>query len=80
MRFTTISDVIDQAVAPALGEYADDYDLEAIAREAFEYTVDTDADGNELLNTAGFEQVVDEAGFWAIAEKHDTTAQNNDES
>lgn len=72
MRYTTISDVIDQAVAPALGEYGDDYDLEAIAREAFEYKVDTDADGNELLNTAGFEQVVDEAGFWVIAEKYDS--------
>lgn len=78
MRYTTITDVIDQAVAPALGEYADDYDLEAIAREAFEYTVDTDADGNELLNTAGFEQVVDEAGFWAIAKKYDTTATSED--
>lgn len=74
MRYTAISDVIDQAVAPALGEYADDYDLDAIAREAFEYKVDTDGDGNELLNTAGFEQIADEASFWAIAEKHDQTA------
>lgn len=77
MRYTTISDVIDQAVAPALGEYGDDYDLEAIAREAFEYKVDTDADGNELLNTAGFEQLVDEAGFWGIAEKYDSTTTAN---
>jgi hypothetical protein len=79
MRYTTITDVIDQAVAPALGEYADDYDLEAIAREAFDYKVDTDADGNELLDTAGFEQVVDKAGFWAIAEKYDTTAAANED-
>lgn len=73
MRFTTITDVIDQAITPALGEYGDDHDLEAIAREAFEYKVDTDEQGNELLNTAGFEQVVDDADFWAIAEKYDTT-------
>lgn len=75
MRYTTLSDAIEQAVIPALGEYGNDYDLEAIAREAFEYKVDTDANGNELLNTAGFEQVVDETGFWAIAEKYDTTTE-----
>lgn len=73
-RFTTLADVIDQAVAPALGEYGNDYDIDAIAREAFAYKVDTDADGNEVLNTAGFEQIVDEAGFWDIAAKYDTTA------
>lgn len=72
-RFTTITDAIEQAITPALGEYGNDYDLEAIAREMFAYKVDTDADGNELLKTAGFEQTVDDAGFWAIAEKHDTT-------
>lgn len=79
MRFTTITDVIDQAVTPALGEYGDDYDLEAIAREAFEYKVDTDEQGNELLNTAGFEQIVDDAEFYDIARKYDTTVyEDND--
>ena len=74
MRYTTITDAIEQAIVPALGEHSDDYDIDAIASEAFEYKVDTDEQGNELLNTAGFEQIVDTDGFWAIAEKHDETA------
>ena len=73
-RYATISDVIDQAVVPALGEHGGDYDVEAIAREAYTYVVDTDDDGNELLNTAGFEQSVSDDEFWTIVEKHDTTA------
>ncbi|MEZ7005851.1 hypothetical protein [Streptomyces sp. AD55] len=80
MRYATIADVIDQAIAPALGEYGNDYDLVAIAREAFAYRVDTDADGNELLNTAGFERMVDEASFWAIAEKHTMGANDGEGS
>lgn len=73
-RYTTIADVIEQDVVPALGEHADDYDAEAIAREAFEYRVDTDGQGNELLNTAGFEQKVSVDEFWKIVERHDKTA------
>ncbi|HEX6518291.1 MAG TPA: hypothetical protein VF049_22210 [Nocardioidaceae bacterium] len=79
MRYETLAEATAQAIVPALGEYGADYDIDAIAREAFAYRVDTDADGNELLNTAGFEQIVDEAGFWAIAEKHDTTAADEDD-
>lgn len=69
-RFTTISDVIRDEIAPALGEYADEYDLEAIAHEAYEYRVDTDGRGRELANTAGFESVVDDDEFWEIVQKH----------
>ena len=70
-RFTTISDVIQQEIAPALGEYADEYDLEAIAHEAYEYRVDTDERGRGLANTAGFECVVeDHDELWEIVEKH----------
>lgn len=71
MRYTTKSDVIEQAILPALGEYADDYDTDAIADAAFDYRVDTNEQGQELLNTAGFEQVVDEDGFWTIVEQHE---------
>ncbi|MBW1600917.1 hypothetical protein JJV70_02120 [Streptomyces sp. JJ66] len=74
MRYTTLADVIDQAIVPALGEYGSDYDIEAIARETHTWVIDTDSDGNELLNTGGFEQTVSDDEFWAIAEKHDTSA------
>jgi hypothetical protein len=69
-RYEKITDAIEQAIGPALGEFGNDYDLEAIAREVFEYKVDTDERGQELLNTAGFEQVVSEEEFWEIAERH----------
>ena len=69
-RFTTITDVIQHEIAPALGEYADEYDLEAIAHEAYEYRVDTDERGRGLANTAGFESVVDHDEFWEIVQKH----------
>jgi hypothetical protein len=70
MRFSTKREVIDQAVTPALGDFAADYDIDAIADETFAYEVDEDGDGNELLNTAGFVQAVSEERFWEIVEAH----------
>jgi len=68
MRYTTKDDAI-------LREFPEDvtepgYNVDAIFAETFEYRVDKDADGNELLNTAGFEQVVDVEQFWEIVKKH----------
>jgi hypothetical protein len=65
-RYVTSRDAIEQAIIPALD--GDEYDIDAIFREAFRYRVDTDGHGNELLNTAGFEQIVDDAEFWQIVE------------
>lgn len=70
MRYTTKADVIAREIEPALGDYPGEYDMEAIADAAYVYKVDTDKDGNELLNTAGFEQCVSEARFWRIVERH----------
>lgn len=70
-RYTTMRDVIDQAVAPAISEGT--YDLEAIAREAFEWRIDTDAQGRELLDTGGFEQVCSVDEFWEIVQRHEGT-------
>lgn len=67
-RFTTKDDAIQREFPEDVTEAG--YDVDAIFAETFEYRVDKDADGNELLNTAGFEQVVDEQEFWKIAEKH----------
>lgn len=70
-RYGSIGDVIALAVIPALGEYADSYDVEAIAHEAFSYKVDEDWQGNRLLGTAGFEQICSADEFWSIAAKHE---------
>ena len=61
-NFTTIQDAIDYEVEPALGEYASDYDVEAIAREFFD--VYDEHDGFYASDD-------DDARFWAIVEKHD---------
>lgn len=68
MRYTTRRDAIEQAIAPALDD--DNYDVAAICNEAFEYRVDTNGAGQELLNTAGFEQTVTDDEFWKIAARH----------
>lgn len=56
--FTTITDVIEQIVLPSLGEYAADYDVEAIARDIYEWQ-----DGQIVITAEGDD-------FWEIAERH----------
>jgi hypothetical protein len=67
-RYVTRQDAIDQAIAPALTEGS--YDLEAICQETYTWMIDTDADGNELLTTGGFEQSVSDDEFWMVVERH----------
>jgi hypothetical protein len=65
---TNWTDVLTE-VSQALGEFAADHDVEAIARATFEWTIDRDEQGNELLNTGRFEQTVTSDEFWAIVER-----------
>lgn len=74
MRYSTKQDAIQHLIYDALGDFSNDYDTDAIADEILVYRVDTDDQGNELLNTAGFEQGVSDEEFWAIAERHDLSA------
>lgn len=60
-KFTTITDYIDQVLAPALGEYADDFDLMELADDCVDYDAERQA----------FVQTVDEEEFWKIVEAHD---------
>src|ERR1044071_2487785 len=69
MRYTTKQDAIEQGILPSLD--GDNYDAQAIADEVYTWKVDRDEDGNELLNTAGFEQSVSTEEFWKIVERHD---------
>ncbi|MDY5160979.1 hypothetical protein [Actinotignum urinale] len=63
--YTTLSDLEGQEVIPALGEFVDDFDTEAIAFEISEYQSSND------LNKCGFIVTVTEEEFWEIVEKHD---------
>lgn len=72
-RFTTRQDAIEQHIAPALGEWGDDYDLDSIFDACFVYRTDTDERGNEVLTHAGFERAVTDDQFWDAvkdAERH----------
>lgn len=70
-RYTTRQDIID-SIAGVFGDFADDYDIDAIIDEAYAYRVDEDENGQVLLNTAGFQKIVTDKEFWAIAERHDS--------
>lgn len=70
-RYATINDATEQYTLTALGDYAADYDCEAITREAFAYRTDTDEHGNEVLTRAGFELAVTDEEFWTIVAKHE---------
>lgn len=72
-RFTTREDAKNDIVtAIEDGDAsATEYDIDAISYEVYEWKTDHDTDGNELLNTGGFEQVVDDEQFWQIVAKHE---------
>lgn len=63
-KYTTLGDVVAYEVIPALGDFADDYDAEAIAREAFE--MKTDGLRCWYVQREGVD-------FWEIAQNHDIT-------
>lgn len=58
--FTTKTDALDRIILPALGEWAEDHDVDAIFDEAFEF--DTAAQA--------FYQSATEEEFWEIVERH----------
>jgi hypothetical protein len=72
-RFTTDRDAkndILNALAGTDGVWDDDA-IDSIFREAYEWKIDVNDEGQELLNTGGFEQVVSAEGFWEIVARHE---------
>lgn len=69
--YSSIQDVIDYEIEPALGELAGDYDLRAIADEMFELVVDEDEDGTQISDPYYIER--DDVDFWEIVQAHDLT-------
>ena len=60
-------------IIAALGDVADDFDIDAIFDETYAWRVEVDENGNELVTTGGFEQVVDADEFWRITQRHDVS-------
>ena len=51
-----------------LGEYADDYDIDAITREAYDWDAKHQGFVSVFEDEEGYE---DEEGFWALCQKHE---------
>lgn len=69
-RYSTMSDICD-AVADALGDYADEHDVAAIAGEAFAWYRAYDPEANiEYLHEQGYYQTVTADEFWTICANH----------
>lgn len=68
--FTTINDYINQEVIPALGDYADDYDVEAIAHDMLLWHEETHRLGATDANHSGF-IIRDDVDFWDVADLHE---------
>ena len=87
--YSTLDDA-HAAVVEALGEYAAEYDTEAIANEVFEWVQETrtDADGNVWLKSEGYrekEKYADEydhTPFWDMIENYalDTQDEGKEEA
>jgi hypothetical protein len=69
-RYSTLQEVVNSVVVPSLGEFAGEHDVEAIARETHAHVIDRNAAGADLLNSAGFEQIVTEDAYWASVERN----------
>lgn len=59
MKLTTSSDVIAYEIAPALGEYVNDFDLAAIVDEVYTYDAHDGYKHRENVD------------FWDVVSKHD---------
>ena len=59
MQRKTLTDLIDYEIKPALDDWFDDYDIESIVNEAYEYTY-----------LDGYKQRED-IDFWEVVSKHD---------
>jgi hypothetical protein len=68
-RYSTIDDVVSYAIDPVCGEFPDDYDVYAIARELFEFTSDVDENGVQRGNAYFIER--EDMDWDSVMQKHD---------
>lgn len=65
---TTWNDVMNE-ISDALGEYADDFDIDGIAAECYTLAAYIADDGTQLGN-AMYVQLVDDLEFWESVKRH----------
>ena len=68
--YPTIQEAIEREILPALGGYAEDFDVRAIADDVFEYVTPEDDRGRVRVDRAGFVLKVGVLEFWEVAFSH----------
>ena len=69
--YPTIQEAIEREILPALGGYAEDFDVRAIADDVFEYVTPEDDRGRVRVDRAGFVLKVGVLEFWEVAFSHE---------
>ena len=67
--YSTASDYINDVVLPALGEYADEHDVDAIAADMTMWHDEIDEAGNISLDKSGLVER-DDVDFWDVVDSH----------
>ena len=67
--YTTLADLTSTEIIPALGDYASDFDIDALTAELRHIDAITYNKPQQ-----GFTLDIDPDTFWSIAARHDTTA------
>lgn len=74
--YPTKQEWMGEVLKPALGEHAQDYDLDAIAYDLLDWHAEYDEQGRGLDNHSGF---VENQGldFWEVVERHALDTEDN---
>ena len=67
--YTTREEAIAQEITAALGQYADEHDIDAIADEVLYWHDEVREDGSIWLPGCGYRRN-QEVDFWEVVEKH----------
>ena len=67
--YTTKQDYISQVIIPALGDYAAEHDIDAIADEMLNWHNEVDGNGDINLGRSSFVEN-DGQDFWAVVENN----------
>lgn len=71
--YTDIKELVQLEIVPALGEYRDDFDIQAIQRETTAVVLEFNDAGTQLSNAYYCMDTADPDTFWDIVQAHDIT-------
>lgn len=68
--YTTATDYTDQVVIPALGDYAGEFNIDAIAEEMLVWHDEINEDGDIVVTRSGLVEDP-EKDFWTVVQAHE---------